>query len=185
MKKTIKFLSILFAVTAWGTYTANAQANDLRIVFIRHGEKPVKGDNLNCQGLNRSLKLPAVLFKKFGVPSFTFVPAIGLGESTKHSRMFQTIIPMAAKYNLTINSSHQERDSLAIAADLKTRTGTVLILWEHKGISPIVKSLGIQDDNLKWPDDDYDSIWIVTFKDGIAKLEKDKENINPANGCEF
>lgn len=185
MKKTISIAGILLALTIMVVYTASAQSNDLKVVFIRHGEKPVKGDNLNCQGLNRAMKLPAVLFAKFGIPAFTFVPAIGLGESTKHSRMFQTIMPMAAKYNLTINSSHQERDSLAIAADLKSRTGTVLILWEHKGIAPIVKSLGIKDDNLKWPDNDYDSIWIVTFKDGIASLTKDREAINPAEGCEF
>ena len=182
MKKIITMLVIL---TAFSQYHAIAQSNDLRIVFIRHGEKPVKGDNLNCQGFNRSMKLPAVIKAKFGVPAFTFVPSIGLGESTKHSRMFQTVMPLAAKYNLVINSSHQERDSIGIASDLKSRTGTVLILWEHKGIAPIVRSLGVKDDQLQWPDNDYDSIWIVTFKDGVAILKKDKENIKPAEGCDF
>lgn len=176
---------MLLLIAASGQSTANAQSNTLRIVFIRHGEKPVTGDNLTCQGLNRAMKLPAVLYAKFGVPAFTFVPSIGLGESTKHSRMFQTVMPLAAKYNLVINSSHQERDSVGIAADLKSRTGTVLILWEHKGIAPIVRALGINENDLQWPDNDYDSIWIVTFKDGKPTFSKDKENIKPAEGCSF
>ncbi len=31
------------------------------LVFVRHGEKPAQGyGQLNCQGLNRALALPAV-----------------------------------------------------------------------------------------------------------------------------
>ena len=46
----------------------------LKVVIIRHGEKPTEkpsdksdgGDNLSCQGQNRALQLPAVLIKKIG-----------------------------------------------------------------------------------------------------------------------
>ncbi|SDF76147.1 histidine phosphatase family protein [Mucilaginibacter sp. P25] len=184
MKKLICIfsLSIISSLTA---LSVNAQSADLKIVFIRHAEKPVKGDNLNCQGINRSLKLPAVLTTKFGVPANIFVPALGLGEATKHSRMFQTIVPLAAKFNLTINTTRTEKDSLGLAADLKSRSGVILVVWEHGGISPIVRSLGVKQDNLKWPDDDYDSIWVVTFKNGIASLVRDKENIDPGKDCNF
>ena len=184
MKLSIKLLLAVFA-TCFHLSASYAQADDLRIVFIRHGEKPKVGDNLTCQGLNRALKLPAVITAKFGVPNFVFVPSLGLGESTKHSRMFQTLIPLAAKYNLKINSSHAERDSLLLAEDIKSKTGTVLISWEHKAIAPIVRSLGVKNINLIWPDNDYDSIWIVTFKNGKPIFTQDKEGIKPSADCNF
>jgi hypothetical protein len=184
MKKIIRIL-FLFIISLLAILSVKAQSTDLKIVFIRHAEKPLKGDNLNCQGINRSLKLPAILTARFGVPDKIFVPGLGLGEATKHSRMFQTIVPLAAKYNLTVNSSRTEKDSLGLAADLKSRTGVILVVWEHGGIAPIVRSLGIKQDNLKWPDDDYDSIWVVSFENGEAVLTRDKENIDPGKDCNF
>lgn len=46
----------------------------------------------------------------------------------------------------------------------------------------IIHALDISD-NLIWPDDAYDSIWIVTFKNGKAVLTKDKEGLMPAVKC--
>ena len=180
-KHVVLLLAFAFA-NFYAVKEASAQAPNLKLVFIRHGEKPLKGDNLTCQGLNRALLLPDLINKKFGVPSFLFVPGLALGESTKHARMFQTITPVAIKYNLPINSSHTEKDSTGIAQDLKSKNGTVLIVWEHKAIKSIIHALGISD-NLIWPDDDYDSIWIVTFKNGKAVLTKDKEGLKPALNC--
>ncbi|NOW94685.1 histidine phosphatase family protein [Mucilaginibacter sp. SG564] len=185
MNLLVKSSFILLICACFITTTAFSQSSDLKIILIRHAEKPVKGDNLTCQGVNRSLKLPAVINAKFGVPAYLFVPAMGLGEATKHSRMFQTIIPLAAKYNLTVNSSRQEKDSLGMAADLKSRAGTVLVVWEHNNIVPIVRALGVKETGLKWPDDDYDSIWVVTFKNGNAMIAFDKENIHPSVDCGF
>jgi hypothetical protein len=187
----MKFFKILFIATiainacCLNAFGQKSISNDLKIVFIRHAEKPLKGDNLTCEGLNRSLKLPAVITAKFGIPAFIFVPGLGLGEATKHARMFQTIVPLAAKYNLTINSSRTEKDSLGMAADIKSRSGVVLVAWEHGGIAPIARALGVKESGLKWPDDDYDSIWIVTFDNGVAVLTKDKEGIVAAKGCDF
>jgi len=183
--KLFSAILLISLFTILSVSIARAQSVDLKIVFIRHAEKPAKGDNLTCEGINRSMKLPAVITAKFGVPEFTFVPALGLGEATKHSRMFQTIIPLAAKYNLVINSNHAEKDSLNLAADLKGRSGVVLVVWEHKAIASIIRSLGVTDERLYWPDDDYDSIWIVSFKNGVPVINRDKEDLHPAKGCNF
>lgn len=185
MKQTFQLLLLLFFVVVFSKNTAFAQSNDLRLVFIRHAEKPVKGDNLTCQGLNRSRMLPAVIVTKFGIPAFTFVPGLGLGDSTKHARMFQTVVPLAAKYNLAINSVHKQKDPMGLIADLLTKNGTVLIAWEHSGIPAIIRALGISRDDLIWPDDDYDSIWMVTFKDGKPLFVKDKEGLKPGTECNF
>lgn len=184
MKKQT-LVAIIFAFTCFcPVKEASAQTKNLKLVFIRHAEKPPKGDNLTCQGLNRALQLPALLSAKFGAPNYLFVPGLALGQSTKHARMFQTISPIAIQFNLHVNTSHAEKDSVQVAEDLKSKTGTVFIVWEHKAIKSIVHALGIAD-NLIWPDDDYDSIWIVTYTNGKAALTKDMEGLKPAAGCKF
>ncbi|RWY51206.1 histidine phosphatase family protein [Mucilaginibacter gilvus] len=185
MKYLLKILCLLITFSFFYIGFTRAQTPDLKVILIRHAEKPLKGDNLTCQGYNRSLKLPAVLVGKFGIPAYTYVPSLGVGEVTKHARMFETIVPLAVKYNLTINSARVEKDTAGVAADIKTKAGTILVAWNHKTIAAIVRALGVKDNNLLWPDDDYDTIWIVTFQNGTANLTRDKENINPGKDCNF
>ena len=189
MKKAIQILVLIFAGT--GAFTSRgysqkpAGPESLKVVIIRHGEKPKTGDNLTCQGVNRSLQLPAVLHAKFGIPAYTYVPAPGLGESTKHARMFQTITPFAAKYNLVLNSQFDEFDSVNIARSLLGRTGVVLMVWQHHAIASIVRALGVKDSELLWDDADFDSIWIVSFPKGVATLTRDKEGLSPSAACAY
>jgi len=182
MKRASLYFILCIAICFITVQSAFAQAENLKLVFIRHAEKPLKGSNLTCQGLNRSLQLPAVLVKKFGIPQYLMVPQLGMGDTTKHSRMFQTIAPFAMQYNLAIATTHNEKDFEQIAADLKSRKGTTVITWEHKAIPGIVKALGVTD-ALNWPDDDYDSIWVVTFKNGVPQLLKDREGLHPSTNC--
>ena len=167
------------------TNIACAQSKSLKLVFIRHGERPDNGDNLTCKGFNRSLLLPALLYKKFGLPDNIYVPSLNLGKSTKRARMFQTITPFAVKYNLSINSQYDEEDYKHISKALLQEKGTILIIWEHNTITPLLDYLGIKTSSLNWPDSDYDSIWIVTFKKGQAILTKDREGLNPSDNCSF
>lgn len=177
--------SILIALLGFG-YIACGQTETLvtglKIVFIRHGEKPEKGNNLTCKGLNRSLELPALINKKFGVPDYVYVPALTLGEKTKHARMFETVVPLATKYNLNIDSKFEETDSTGVAKDIMAKKGTVLVVWEHKALISIIHALGIQY-TTPWNGDDYDTIIIITFKDGKATLTMDKEGLNPSDDC--
>jgi hypothetical protein len=161
------------------------QAGNVKIIIIRHGEKEATGDNLNCQGLNRAMELPKVLVSKFGVPSRVFVPAINSKKSTGHARMFQTASPLAIKYGLKINSLYDVEDYAGLAAGLQTQTGTVVVIWEHKAMDNILKALGVKTHGMKWGDDDFDSIWIVTFKNGKGELTMDKEGLHPAGNCAF
>ena len=148
-----------------------------KVVFIRHGEKPEQGDNLSCKGLNRALQLPKVLDEKVGMVNYLFVPALKLGNSTNHSRMFQTISPYAIQHNLPINTMYDETDSKGISNTIKSLEGTVLLVWEHKNILNIVKELGIAEE-VSWDDSDYDSIWVITFENGAPVLKRETENLN-------
>ena len=102
----------------------NLPDKNLKVVIIRHGEKPADksdgGDNLSCQGQNRALQLPAVLIKKIGKPDYTYVPALKLDKNTTHSRMFQTVTPFAVKYDLTINSKFDESEPNDVAKSVRS-----------------------------------------------------------------
>jgi len=195
----MRYSTLLFILIS---LTAHSQP---KVVLIRHAEKPASGFNLTCQGLNRSMQLPAVLYSRFGLPVATYVPSMAFGDNTKHSRMFQTIVPFAAKYNLPLCSKFAEDDTVALAQEVRSKRGTVIIVWEHSRLPAIARCLGITDPTLHWPDKDYDSIWIITYPAraraeakagagaaadadadaGIPRLRKSKEGLHPSTACPY
>ncbi len=181
------FLFTVFILTVFSVSLLYAQQNAKifvqKIIIIRHGEKPPKGDNLSCAGFNRALRLPDVLDKKVGSINAIFVPSINQGKSTGVARMYQTAIPYAIRNNLTVNTKFDESDVKKLADAIKKQTGTVLVIWEHDHINNIAKELGVRNaDN--WDNDDYDSIWIISFKNKKAILKKEKEGISPSGNCQ-
>jgi len=164
----------------------------LRVVIIRHGEKPDQGNNLNCMGLNRALALPAVLDTVTGRPDYTYVPTISTGKKTSSVRMFQTVTPFAIQDSLTINSNYKETDSIGTANDVLKKRGMVLMVWEHSNIPPLARALvGKKHAGLitGWGKTDFDSIWIIDFKlskEGhlkFANFSTKQENIFPSPDC--
>ena len=170
----------------------NLPDKNLKVVIIRHGEKPTEkpsdksdgGDNLSCQGQNRALQLPAVIIKKIGKPDYTYVPALKMDKNTAHSRMFQTVTPLAVKYDLTINSKYNESEPNDVAKSVLKKSGTVLMVWEHSAIPDLATALGI-DNPPKWKGADFDSIWILTYASGKAELTVDQEGLSPSENCGF
>ena len=190
MKKISLFLVIITALLSAGCSGKSHDKQDgqidpsLKIVIIRHGEKPENGDNLSCQGQNRALALASVLHQKIGLPSAIYVPSLKLDNETKHSRMFQTITPFAVKYNVPINSKYDEKDSEKVAKSVLKKSGTVLMVWEHSAIQDLAKQLGVKHAE-DWLDKDFDSIWTISYDTGQAKLSLDNEGLNPSPVCGF
>jgi hypothetical protein len=95
-------LAVLFTVMALVTGMATARAEQT-IVFLRHGEKPPLGlGQLDCQGPNRALALPAVLQAKFGKASAIYAPDPGSkakdkGVEYNYIRPLATIEPTAIR----------------------------------------------------------------------------------------
>jgi len=185
MKNSI--LTILAALSCIGSgrYSGVAQRDGLRIVIIRHAEKSDADNGLSCKGFNRSKLLPEVLYKKFGIPNKIYVPTVGTGKRPKHLRMLQTITPFAAKYHVPINSQYGEDDDERLANALVHEKGLVFVAWEHNTIPPIVYQLVPAANHLHWRDNDYDSIWIISFKGGKPALSFDAEHLNPGDNCNF
>ncbi len=170
----------------------NLPDKNLKVVIIRHGEKPAEasvkqadgGDNLSCQGQNRALQLATVLYQKIGKPDYTYVPTLGMDKSTSHSRMFQTVTPFAVKYDLTINSKYDESELSDVAKNVLKKSGTVLIVWQHSAIPDLASALGV-DNPPKWREADFDSMWIVTYASGRAELTLEQEGLSPPKSCNF
>jgi hypothetical protein len=183
----VKYLSIPLAlILSCCIMTSSCgQSVGLKVVIIRHGEKPDNGDNLSCAGFNRSVKLPQVLDAKFGVASYIYVPKVKSAAQSTSSRMFQTATPYAVKHNLAINSTFKDTDSQDVAADILKHNGVVLVVWEHNSIPSLAKAFGLHH-LPHWGDNDFDGIWVITFsKKGNAVLAIDNEGITPAAGCPF
>ena len=120
-------------------------------------------------------------------PHYTQVPCIGTSkkEITRVQKM-QTVLPYAVQHNLAINSDYAPDEIKGLVKELRRHRGTVLLVWEHHNIVRIAEALGITEP-LEWPDNDYDSIWTITFKKGRAKgkarepvLARDRQHIEPA-----
>lgn len=182
MKKQLHrlLLSVLCITT-----TSLSSSAQLKVIIVRHGEKPPKGDNLSCQGFNRSKLLPPVLYKACGgAPNYTYVPTMKTGKSTSSVRMFQTVTPFAVQYNLKIDSRYAETDTVNAAADVIKKTGVVLMVWEHSNIPGLARNMGVPGVP-GWKGSDFDSMWIIEFPagGGTPTLTISQEGLKPSANC--
>lgn len=162
---------------------ANFKLSDQqKIVLMRHAEKPSDGDNLSCQGLNRSFALPKVLNAKIGIPDHVYIPSIKNSQTTKHVRMLQTITPFAVQYNLKINSEYNENEIKKVLKDIKNKRGTILIVWSHSELPDFAKKIGVKK-AVKWDKNDFDSIWLIQNNGQKANLTVEKQSISPNEHC--
>jgi hypothetical protein len=145
------------------------------IVLVRHGEKPALGlGQLNCQGLNRSLALPAVIAKGFGRPDVIFAPDPAEtkndnGQPYDYVRPLATIEPTAVAFGLPVDASIGVSNVDALRQRLEApsyRAALVLVAWEHTDIVKLARLLmanygGDSTAVPDWKGRDFDSIYVV------------------------
>jgi hypothetical protein len=168
-------------------FAGNAHADDAvaTVVFIRHGEKPPAGlGQLDCQGLNRALALPAVVERMFGKPDTIFAPnpdgkSEDGGIAFDYVRPLATVEPAAIAFGLPVNASikFSQRRTLNAALEKALSRGKaklILVAWEHKVIAPATKALlsahgGDPAAVPDWSGDDFDSIYVVAIDANRSK----------------
>jgi hypothetical protein len=145
------------------------------IVLVRHGEKPAQGlGQLNCQGLNRALALPAVIGKQFGKPDAIFAPEPAQskedhGHPYDYVRPLATIEPTAIAFGLPVDASIGVSDLDALRKKLESpayRSALVVVAWEHVDIAKLTRLLVADNGGdpatvPDWKGDDFDSIYVV------------------------
>jgi hypothetical protein len=145
------------------------------IVFVRHGEKPPGGfGQLDCQGLNRALALPAVIAAKFGKPDAIYAPNPSMqkqddGVLYDYIRPLATIEPTAIQYGMPVNTAYgyAQYNELGQTLVAPAQTGKLIVVaWEHHEIEALVRAImnqygGSGADVPVWDNADFDSIYIV------------------------
>ena len=160
----------------------------IKIMIIRHAEKPsedgsisgvsqqgsVDPEELIVRGWQRSGALVRFFRPSCGplsspalaTPDVIF--ASGVGKHSKSLRPQHTVLALAEFLGLPLDLSHAKGEEDALVADAATRTGTVLIAWEHEAIPAIAgKILG---PNVpfpqQWPGDRFDLVWVFDHNPG-------------------
>lgn len=171
-------LSALISLSCfYGVEAASAaqEPTTQTIVFVRHGEKPEKGlGQLSCRGLNRSLKLPAIIKQKFGKLDAIFAPNPSdviddWGTHYAYVRPLATVEPTAISLGLPVDTrfGYKEIEKLAEALQVTAyQDATILVGWEHSKIVKIVRYIirenGGEEGNVpKWSGDDFDSMYVL------------------------
>ncbi|WP_175164947.1 histidine phosphatase family protein [Paraburkholderia fynbosensis] len=164
---------------------ADGNGNIETLVFVRHGEKPTQGfGQLNCQGLNRALALPAVIAAKFGKPDAIYAPDPGQqkddnGRSYYYVRPLATIEPTAIQFQMPVQTPYgfAQIDQLGTAlVNPANRNKLIVVAWEHKLIVKLLRQMvsahgGNSADVPNWESGDFDSIYVVRldWRDGTAR----------------
>lgn len=199
------FLAPLLAIS-WLVYanlerTPEPEDAIQTLVFLRHAEKPADGlGQLNCQGLNRSLALPALLPERFGAPDYVFAAnpdrRVEEGpddEEFNYLRPLLTIAPTAIAHGLPVNTEFNANDVEEIVDELtdrRYRNSTIYTAWSRGYVSEIMNELLDEvdaDESLavdRWHREDFDSVYVIKlhWKDGVAKtsLEAQAQGLNDA-----
>ncbi len=152
-----------------------------KILMIRHAEEhatpgftaegQTQNHSLTVRGWQRAGAL-AQFFRTRGasgmVPDVVF--ASGIGSDSESHRPHQTVAPlvevMRQKDKISYCDAFLKLDADGLMADVMTRTGTVLIAWEHSRIPDNVAALpNAPKVPSEWPADRYDLVWILVRND--------------------
>lgn len=192
--KTRLLLAAALVVLASGP--SDAAASTETILLVRHGEKPPQGlGQLSCRGLNRALRLPAVLARDFGRPDAIFAPNPAVqkeddGVAYAYVRPLATVEPTAITFGLPVDTRFGFEDVSGLEAALEVpayRGATVLVGWEHKQIDLVARHLlarngGDAASVPKWKGSDFDGIYVLRIvRDGdrvTATFERRRENLD-------
>lgn len=150
---------------------------DETVVILRHGEKPALGlGQLSCQGLNRSLALPAVLLARYGTPSEIYAPNPAIKKKDKgvayaYIRPLATIEPLAIVVGQPVNIDWGMTDIRGLAKHIAARhDGTLFVAWEHHYAEKLARQLLVNLGGKPsvvpvWNDADFDSLYVVRISD--------------------
>ena len=153
-----------------------------RIMIIRHAEEhEVNGitnegqadpQSLTVRGWQRAGALvPFFCSEGGGLPTPNAIFASGVAPNSESRRPQQTVAPLHAvlreKGRVSYSEAFAKPDTNALMAEVMTRSGIVLIAWNHSRIPDCVAALPnppqVPED---WPGDRYDLVWVLDPTNG-------------------
>jgi hypothetical protein len=152
-----------------------------KILLIRHAEKPakdsapfgvtLKGDrskeSLEVRGWQRAGALtnlfapPDGRFQHAGLARPNFLYASKPVKRRGSRRPVETIIPLAEKLGVEINSEYRRSEFESMLDEVFSRRGVVLICWQREYIPDIASYILDHKRSVpEWPDDCFDLVWV-------------------------
>lgn len=157
---------------------------DLLVMVVRHAEKPAASgapfgvlpdgtqdaESLTIDGWTRA----GALVELFD-PSTTAGPSavrdglrrpdqlVAADPSHGSKRPAQTLTPLAARLGQQLETTWKKEQTADVARSLSTRSGTVLVAWEHELIPELVGHLGTITPTPPptWPGERFDLVWCL------------------------
>ena len=149
------------------------------IVLVRHGEKPLEQAHgqLDCEGLNRALALPAVL-ARYGHPAAIYAanPASQTAEGNispwaarySYVRPLATIEPYAIQLGMPVDAQIAATDIHGLERELLKpafANALVVVAWEHLEARRFAESMlqtfnETKSDVPHWLNSDYDTVYV-------------------------
>ncbi|MCU1321394.1 MAG: hypothetical protein JWM43_1043 [Acidobacteriaceae bacterium] len=147
------------------------------VYVIRHAEKLTDGRiDLSEKGFERARVLPLLFLPVAGSGRVALARPevlIATHQSPKSNRPVQTIEPLAAALKLPIQHDVMNEDYALLAQDLlsgKYAGKVVLVSWHHGKIPALVEALGAKAPYTPWPDEQFDRIWRLDWREGRVVL---------------
>ncbi|RZM74801.1 phosphohistidine phosphatase [Pseudoalteromonas rubra] len=148
--------------------SAIAHALPEQVVLIRHAEKMTgKDPELTPQGQQRAQRLATLLAPLN--PDLLF--------STNYNRTRQTLAPLSAKVSVPVQL-YDPRALADFATQLKAYSGTIVVAGHSNTTPELVKLLSGHAVSIH--EDEFDKVFIVSWEEGKAVLEKRHSNESKA-----
>jgi len=159
----------------------------MKIMFIRHAEKPEKGvdgvtpagkkdkDDLIVDGWQRAGALARFFWPLDGAmpkglekPATIFAAAVN--KVSKSIRPQHTVTPLSQLSGIAIGTDYGDGNeaALAKAAVAAAAAGPVLVAWQHQQIPCLIANVAGTPLAPQWPGDRFDLVWVLDSEDGKA-----------------
>lgn len=148
------------------------------VVIVRHCEKSYIREHCSYAGYERAVFL-ATLFgnqkERWPMPSYLYAenPSGRKNPKKKNLREIETLLPVADKSKVTIDSTHSTTSTSDLAKELfgKISSGEMcgkvaVVSWKHTGIAALANQLGCgpnQGCPLDYPGASFDESWTIRF----------------------
>ena len=163
-----------------------------KILLIRHAEKPAKDDppfgvtlngdrskeSLEVRGWQRAgalTHLLAPLDGRFQHPELAKPQFLYASKPVKRRgsrRPMETIIPLAEKLRIEINSEYRRSEFEEMLDEVFLHRGVVLICWQREYIPGIASYiLDYQRYVPEWPEDRFDMFWVFDLDPSSGKYK--------------
>ena len=169
-------IAVVSAVVPLGAGTGQKAEPPATILLIRHGEKPWAGSHLSMLGVERAKALPRLFGGANEAPPHNLPRPDALfaaAPKKKSNRPKETLIPLSEALGLPIDAHYSDDDGGGLAKRLLGggfAGKVVLVSWRHDNLPALAKALGATPPYKKWPDEQYDRVWRIDYRDGKPVL---------------